>query len=49
MYLSFSAGLLSPQSSRTPPPSPAEFKETKRHSESETVPESTAEKEQATG
>lgn len=44
----FPAGLLSPRSSRTPPPSPAEFKDVKQQSEQKEL-ESTKEKEQRTG
>lgn len=44
------ADLLSPQSSRTPPPSPAEFKDSQKQSEPQKVQiESKTEKEQLTG
>lgn len=46
----FSAGLLTPQSSRTPPPSPAEFKDVQQQSEqNDFQSKSTTEKQQLTG
>lgn len=49
-YILFPAGLLSPQSSKTPPPSPAEFKDTQQQNEpKECQLESVTEKEQLKG